>query len=92
MVERGKTRLWYPDFTLPEYGVIIEYAGFNGGQYEAGLRYKKLVYDAMSIPAIFVYRDSFRGYWPARLLGEFEKQRPEKLARILEKFRKRSAL
>ena len=91
MVERGKTGLWYPDFTLPEYGVIIEYARFDGEQYEAGLRYKESVYEELGIPAIFLYRDSFRGYWPARLLRQIEdieKQRSEKPARILETWRR----
>lgn len=75
---------------MPEYGVIIEYAGFDGEQYEAGLKYKKSVYEELGIPAIFVYRDSLRGYWPARLLGEIEdieKRRFEKLAQILERGR-----
>jgi len=88
VVERGKTRIWYPDFFLPEYGIIIEYAGLTGDEYEAGLRYKKSVYEEFGIPAIFVYPDSFRGYWPARLLSqieEVERRRVEKVARILER-------
>ncbi len=27
IVDRGKTKIWYPDFRLPEYGMIIEYFG-----------------------------------------------------------------
>jgi len=92
VVERGKTRLWYPDFFLPEYGIIIEYAGLNGKEYEAGLRYKKAVYEEMGIPAVFLSPESFRGYWPARLLEqieEIEAGRAEKLARILKTWKKR---
>jgi hypothetical protein len=88
VVDRGKLRLWHPDFFLPEYGIVIEYAGFNGEEYEAGLRHKKAVYREIGIPAIFVYPESFKGYWPARLLGEIEEieaRRAEKLARILER-------
>ena len=91
VAERGKVRLWYPDFTLPEYGVIIEYAGFNGEQYEAGLRYKESVYEGLGMSAVFVYPDSFRGYWPARLLGEIEgidKRRAQELAHILHAWRR----
>ena len=90
VVERGKTRIWYPDFFLPEYGIIIEYAGLNGAEYEARLRYKRAVYEEMGIPAIFLSPESFRGYWPARLLGEIEdveRRRYEKLVRVLEGFR-----
>ena len=92
VVDRGRTRLWYPDFFLPEYGVITEYAGFDGEQYEAGVRYKESVYEELGTPAIFVRPESLRGYWPARLLGEIEdieKRRAEKLARILEQFRRK---
>jgi len=72
VVERGKTRIWYPDFFLPEYGIIIEYGGLDGEGYKAGVRYKKSVYEELGLPAIFVYPDSFRGYWPARFLAEIE--------------------
>jgi len=84
VVERGKTRIWYPDSFLPEYGIIIEYAGLNGAEYEARLRYKAAVYQDMGIPAIFLCPESFKGYWPARLLGEIEEieaARGKKLAR-----------
>jgi len=30
VVDRGKVRLAYPDFLLPELGLIIEYFGVNG--------------------------------------------------------------
>jgi hypothetical protein len=72
VVERGKTRICYPDSVLPEYGITIEYAGLNGEEYEVGLRYKKSVYEELGIPARCVYPDSFRGYWPGRLLAEIE--------------------
>jgi len=91
VVDRGKVRLWHPDFFLPEYGIVIEYAGLNGEEYEAGLRHKEAVYQEMGIPAIFLRPESFRGYWPARLLGEIEeveRRRYEKLVRVLKSFRR----
>ena len=34
VIDDGGTRIWYPDFYLYEYGMIIEYFGMNGnGQY-----------------------------------------------------------
>jgi len=45
VVDRGKTRVWYPDFYLPEYSMIIEYFGFNGKRdYDEQTRHKKAVY------------------------------------------------
>lgn len=27
---KSKLRIWYPDFQLPQYGIIIEYFGLTG--------------------------------------------------------------
>lgn len=67
---QNKVRIWYPDFQLPEYGIIIEYAGMNGNrEYDLGIEHKKEVYGEMGLSAIFVNRESFKGYWPGRVLS-----------------------
>lgn len=30
VVDRGKVRIYYPDFRLPEYSLVVEYFGVNG--------------------------------------------------------------
>ena len=68
-VDRGKVRLAYPDFHLPELGVIIEYAGVNGSkEYEACLARKKAKLEEMGVPALFLNSDTFKGNWPRKLL------------------------
>jgi hypothetical protein len=45
VVDRGRTRLWYPDFYLPDYAVIIEYFGVNGDtSYDNRTKHKIEVY------------------------------------------------
>ena len=45
VVDRGKTRIYYPDFRLPEYGLVIEYFGVNGdSRYDERRRHKIEIY------------------------------------------------
>ena len=69
--DRGRNRIWHPDFTLPSYnGLIVEYAGMpDRPEYMAGVRHKQRAYAANQMPALFVYPSSLRGrYWPKRLI------------------------
>ena len=73
VVDRGKTRIYYPDFRLPEYGLIIEYFGVNGDSgYDQRRRHKIEVYREAGIDGLFLTRDSLRGDWPKKILGEIE--------------------
>ena len=73
VVDRGKTRIWYPDFQLPEYSMIIEYFGVNGKQaYDEQARHKIAAYRQSGIDGIFLTKASFRGDWPGRILGQIE--------------------
>ena len=69
--DRGRHRIWHPDFTLPTYNsLIIEYAGMPDiPEYMAGIRHKEQVYGANEIPAMFVYPDDLkRPNWPEKIL------------------------
>jgi hypothetical protein len=73
VIDRGQTRIWYPVFWLPQYGMIIEYFGMVGDagcDQRAGHKIK--VYHQTGIDGLFLTRDSLRGDWPARILGEIE--------------------
>lgn len=70
--DRGRHRIWRPDFTLPTYnGLIVEYAGMmDVPDYAAGIRHKQQVYRTNEIPAVFVYpEDLAKRGWPERLMG-----------------------
>lgn len=69
--DRGRHRVWRPDFALPTYnGLVVEYAGMmDVPDYAAGIRHKQRVYRANAIPAVFVYPEDLRGRnWPERLM------------------------
>jgi hypothetical protein len=66
--DRGRHRIWRPDFTLPTYGgLVVEYAGMmDVPDYAAGIEHKIAAYDANEIPAVFVYPEDLRGHTAAR--------------------------
>jgi len=73
VVDRGKTRIWYPDFQLPEYGMIVEYFGVNGDSgYDKQTRHKRQVYQDSGIDVLFLTEDCLKGDWPTQIMGQIE--------------------
>jgi len=73
VLDRGKVRIYYPDFRLPEYGLIIEYFGINGDPgYSKRARHKTEVYRRAGIDGLFLTRDSLTGDWPSKIMGQIE--------------------
>ena len=53
VVDRGKVRVWYPDFWLPNYGVAVEYFGVeNSRAYSDCVDHKKEVYRDTGVECI----------------------------------------
>ncbi len=70
--DRGRYRIWRPDFTLPTYaGLIVEYAGMpDVPAYAQGIAHKRHAYAANRLRAVFVYPSDLRARdWPARLVN-----------------------
>jgi len=79
--DRGRHKLWHPDFTLPTYdSLLIEYAGMpDKPEYMAGIRHKQRVYTSNEIAAMFVYPSDLTGPdWPVRLY-EMLQSKPSRL-------------
>jgi len=73
VIDNGKQRLYYPDFRLPDQGLIIEYFGVNGKQaYDEQTRHKIEVYRQAGIEGLYLTRVSLRGDWPGTILGQIE--------------------
>jgi hypothetical protein len=88
VVDRGKTILYYPDFRLPEYGLVIEYFGMNGDPgYEERKRHKIEAYKKAGIDGLYLTRDSLRRDWPDKIMGQIE----DILKNRLDKFYDREA-
>jgi len=73
VIDQGKTKIWYPDFQLPEYGMIIEYFGINGDPgYNKRTKHKMAVYKKAGIEGLFLKSDCLKDDWPARIMGQIE--------------------
>jgi hypothetical protein len=74
LIDDGHVRIFYPDFRLPEYGgMIIEYFGVQGDHaYDKQSRRKQNLYQQAGIEAILLTRDSLRGDWPTKIIGQIE--------------------
>jgi hypothetical protein len=73
VVDRGRTRIWYPDFYLPEYGMIIEYFGMNDDPgYRKRAEHKMQVYRETGIEEVFLTEESLQGDWPRKVVGQIE--------------------
>jgi hypothetical protein len=89
VVDRGKVRIWYPDFYLPEYGVIIEYFGINGNaEYDRRTEHKMQVYRATGIEGVFLNEETLKNHWPAGITRQIE----DVLKQRLRRFHDRPAL
>ena len=73
VMDKGKTRIWDPDFQLPGYGMIIEYFGVNGKRdYDEQARHKMEIYRQNGIEGLFLTESCFRGDWPGRIVGQIK--------------------
>ena len=73
--DRGRYRIWHPDFALPTYGgLIVEYAGMpDDPAYAEGIRRKQEVYRSNALPSIFLYPSDLKGPdWPERVLAAIQ--------------------
>ena len=87
VLDGGKVRLWYPDFTL-SYGPVIEYFGVNGNdEYRKRTEYKLIAYEQNQIEALPLYPRDLSGPWESRLLGRID----HALERRLAHYRTRAA-
>jgi hypothetical protein len=69
VMDDGKLRTWYPDFSL-RYGILIEYFGINGDLgYQERTRHKLKVYNENQFDVIPVYPRDMSGSWEPTLLG-----------------------
>ncbi len=84
--DRGQVRLWYPDFRLPEYGMIIEYFGMNGNAaYNDQIIHKIETYRQAGVDGIYLLESSLRGDWQSGILSRIEQSLEGKLRKISSK-------
>ena len=73
LIDHGKTKIWYPDFRLPDYGMIVEYFGINGDPgYDSRTEHKIKAYNRAGIEGLFLKEKDLGGDWPGRILTQIE--------------------
>ena len=75
VLDRGRHRVWHPDFVLPHHdGLIVEYAGMpDKPDYMAGIRHKERVYAYNGVPALFIYPVDLTGpRWPEKVIEKVQ--------------------
>jgi len=83
IVDRGKTRIWYPDFRLPEYGVIMEYFGMNGdSSYDQQMVHKMKAYQEAGVNGIYLTGSTMRGPWQEMIIEKIEQTLEGRLRKI----------
>ncbi len=71
--DKGKPKLWHPDFHLMEYGVHIEYYGLAGNrEYDQGIRRKTTVYRKMGLAVIPVFPWTFCDNWQGHIMDSLQ--------------------
>lgn len=69
-----KTRIWYPDFYLPEFKTYIEYYGMAGNKcYDTGIKTKDSIYAKTGIDVIAVYPWMFAENWEGYIMRELKR-------------------
>jgi hypothetical protein len=73
--ERGRPRLWTPDFYLPDLGVYVEVCGTPDFKYD----YRKKIYKDNKIPIVFIeeFKEPYR--WKKALIAEIDKIQKERI-------------
>lgn len=83
---KGKMRIWYPDFFLPELGVYLEYYGLSeNSHYRHGIKTKENTYSKMGMDVVPVYPWMFDEDWQGYLRRSLERTTRRRYQTILFK-------
>jgi hypothetical protein len=83
VIDRGKVRIWYPDFYLPEYGMMIEYFGVHGDtEYDRRTEHKRKVYRNTGIEGVFLNEEMLKRQWPTGIIRQMEDVLQQRLRRF----------
>lgn len=83
VVDQGRVRIWYPDFYLPEYGMILEHFGVNGDVgYDRRTEHKMRVYETTGVEGVFLNEDVLRRHGPTGITRQIEEVLQQRLRRF----------
>jgi hypothetical protein len=67
--DKGRPRIWNPDFYLPELGIYVEVCGADRSEYS----FRETIYKKNRIPVIFVHVFKEEDKWKNYLVMEIKK-------------------
>jgi hypothetical protein len=71
--DNNRSRIWYPDFYLPEFKTYLEYFGLAGQPgYDDGIKKKLSTYSKMGLDVISLYPWMFKEDWKGYIMKELE--------------------
>ena len=71
--DKGKPKIWHPDFHLKEFSVHIEYYGLAGNrEYDQGIKRKTTVYKKMGMAVIPVFPWTFCDDWQSHIMDSLQ--------------------
>jgi len=71
ILDGNKTKIWHPDFYLPDFGVYVEFYGLAGQpDYDRGIQRKTSLYSANGIDVVGVYPSHFKYDWQTHFKHE----------------------
>lgn len=93
ITDYDKTKIWYPDFYLKEYQVVVEYFGMynHNEQYKVAADHKKEVFKNCGIQFVPIYHTNKA--WDEYLLKSIlmhQEMKAKKMNKILDKFTKKN--
>lgn len=84
--EKGRPRVWTPDFYIPKLGIYIEVCGSKSFDYD----YRKRIYDNNCIPVIYLHYYKEQEKWQVfivKRIKEIEEQRQYEAMKLLDKIK-----
>ena len=83
----NKVSIWYPDFYLKEFQIVVEFFGYKGGSenYDKGIEYKKKVYGECGIECIGM--EKLHKFWIQELTNQIIKTIENKKIELNYKFK-----
>jgi hypothetical protein len=89
--DQNKVKIWYPDFTLPQYHIIIEYYGINGKpEYTDAVRYKQKAYEENQLDVIPIYPEHLQNNYQDRIIRNINQILYRRIYQFQNTFKKAS--
>ncbi len=86
VADSGKTKIWFPDFYLNDYHIIVEYLGMNGNPYNDRINeYKRKIFKENKYDVKEIYPSDFKRDWHKKIDNSIYKTLEHRVVDYLSK-------